>query len=47
MSYDALRRLNEVKDWNGITKITLDAIGRALSVTEPNGDTVGYEWADG
>lgn len=44
MSYDALRRLNEVKDWNGITKITLDAIGRALSVTEPNGDTVGYEW---
>lgn len=44
MSYDALRRLNEVKDWNGVTKITLDTLGRALSVTEPNGDTVGYEW---
>lgn len=23
MSYDALRRLNEVKDWNGITKSLL------------------------
>lgn len=44
MSYDALRRLNEVEDWNGITKIVLDTLGRAVSVTEPNGDTVGYEW---
>lgn len=44
MLYDALRRLNEVKDWNGVTKINLDTLGRALSVTEPNGDTVGYEW---
>lgn len=43
-SYDALSRWNEVKDWNGVTKINLDTLGRVLSVIEPNGDTVGYEW---
>ena len=45
-TYNAIGKIETItdKEAHGITKITLDAIGRALSVTEPNGDTVGYEW---
>lgn len=43
-SYDALRRLEEVKDSIGTTRIVTDALGRVLSVTDPQGKTVGYEW---
>lgn len=43
-SYDALRRLKEVKDSIGTTGIVTDALGRVLSVTDPQGRAVGYEW---
>ena len=43
-SYDALRRLKEVHDSTGITKIMTDALGRVISVTDQTGNTVGYEW---
>ena len=44
LSYNALHQLEQVKDWLGSTDITLDALGRPLSVTDPYGQTVGYEW---
>lgn len=44
LSYDALRRLKEVKDMLGTTSITMDKMGRALSVTDSYGKTTGYEW---
>lgn len=43
-SYDALRSLKEVKDSSGITRIMSDALGRVISVTDPSGKAVGYEW---
>ncbi|MBE5896453.1 MAG: RHS repeat protein, partial [Lachnospiraceae bacterium] len=43
-SYDALAHLKEMKDWNGTTCIVNDALGRALEVTDPNGNLVKYEW---
>lgn len=43
-SYDALHRLEEVKDWNGTTKIMADALGRIRSVTEPDGNRISYKW---
>lgn len=42
--YNPLRQLEEVKDWFGTTKIELDALGRALSVTDFRGKKVSYEW---
>lgn len=47
LSYDALNHLETVKDWNGTTKIITDALGRTLSVTEPDGRMVSYEWGNG
>lgn len=44
LSYNALHRLEQVKDWLGSTDITMDALGRPLTVTDPYGQTVGYEW---
>ena len=44
LSYNALHQLEQVKDWLGSTDITLDALGRPLSVTDAYGQTVGYEW---
>ncbi|MBO5062624.1 MAG: RHS repeat protein, partial [Prevotella sp.] len=44
LSYNALHQLEQVKDWLGNTDITLDALGRPLAVTDPYGQTVGYEW---
>lgn len=43
-SYDALKKLKEIQDSSGITSIITDALGRVISVTDPAGKTVGYEW---
>ena len=43
-SYDALSHLKEMRDWNGVTSIVSDAMGRALSVTDDQGQIVKYEW---
>lgn len=47
LSYDALHHLEEIKDWDGTTKIVTDALGRTLSVTGPDGRKVSYEWGAG
>lgn len=44
LSYDALKRLCAVEDWNGTTKIEHDEAGRPSKVTAPSGECVGYEW---
>lgn len=44
LSYDALRRLKEIKDTLGTTSILTDKMGRTVSVTDSFGKTVGYEW---
>ena len=44
LTYNAIRQLEEVKDWLGTTKIAIDEAGRIASVTDPYGKTVGYEW---
>lgn len=44
LSYNALRQLEEVKDWLGTTTFLLDMAGRPLSVTDSTGGTIGYEW---
>lgn len=43
-SYDALRRLKEVRDSRGMTSIMTDALGRVVSVTDPAGKNIAYEW---
>lgn len=43
-SYDALCRLKEVRDSRGKTSIMTDALGRVVSVTDPAGKNVAYEW---
>lgn len=45
-SYNALRQLKEVEDWIGKTQIELDALGRPLSVTNPDGKTIQYRWGN-
>ena len=42
--YDALNILKEVKDHLGITRIESDILGRTVKVTNPGGETVGYEY---
>ncbi len=44
MQYDALNRLTRVKDSLGTTCIKRDRTGRITAVTDPNGQTVSYEW---
>lgn len=44
MSYNALKQLTEMQDWLGTTHMELDALGRPLSVTDPYGKEVSYEW---
>ena len=44
MTYNAIRQLEEVRDWLGTTKIAMDEAGHIASVTDPYGKTVGYEW---
>ena len=44
MQYDALNRLTRVKDSLGTTSIKRDRTGRITAITDPNGQTVSYEW---
>ena len=44
LTYNAIRQLEEVKDWLGTTKIAMDEAGRVSSGTDPYGKPVGYEW---
>lgn len=44
LTYNAIRQLEEVKDWLGTTRISMDEAGRVSSATDPYGKTVGYEW---
>lgn len=44
LSYDAMRRLTEVKDWLGITKITKDGLGRTIEVSYPDDKRVSYRY---
>jgi YD repeat-containing protein len=48
LTYNAIRQLEEVKDWLGTTKIAMDEAGRIVSVTDPYGkpwDMNGEAWA--
>ncbi len=42
--YNAIAVLEEVKEKIGLTKIESDILGRTIKVTDPNGETVGYEY---
>ena len=42
LGYNALRHLQEVEDWMGITKIETDANGRTKKVTYPDGKELSY-----
>ena len=44
LSYDALRRLTEVKDWLGTTRITNDSLGRTTEVIYPDNRKVSYTY---
>jgi len=43
-SYNALKQLIEIKDWLGITCITVDEVGRAQKITDHNGKKVEYTY---
>ena len=43
-SYSAINLLKEVQDKIGLTKIESDIVGRTISVTNPDGQRVGYEY---
>ena len=49
LTYNAIRQLEEVKDWLGTTKIAMDEAGRVSSVHRPNTEKRsgmnGEEWA--
>ena len=42
LSYNALRQLEEMEDWLGITRIQMDKRGRATKVSYPDGKGVSY-----
>lgn len=42
--YNSLRQLIQIKDWLGITDVEPDEYGRAVKVTDHNGNSVGYEY---
>ena len=42
--YNELKQLIRIKDWLGITDVVPDEYGRVVSVTDYNGNTVGYEY---
>ena len=44
LKYDALNILQEVEDHLGLTKIDTDNLGRCVSVTNPDGEKVSYEY---
>ena len=43
-SYNEFGHLEKIKDWIGVTEITNDSVGRALSIKYPNGKQVSYEY---
>ncbi len=43
-TYNELRYLQEVEDWDGKTKIENDSLGRAVGVTYPNGEKIEYTY---
>lgn len=43
-AYNALRQLTEVRDSLGTTSFVLDALGRVLKATGPDGRSTGYGW---
>ena len=44
LSYNLLRQLTAIEDWLGITKIEVDALGRAKKITNHQDKAVSYEW---
>ena len=44
LSYNALRQLEEVEDWLGITRIQSDVLGRTTKVIYPDGKEVKYTY---
>ena len=44
--YDPLRRLKEIKDTLGITRIERDSLGREISITDHKGRNVSYSYDD-
>ena len=44
LSYDALRKLTQVKDWLGTTNIENDLLGRVIKITDHKERTLKYEW---
>lgn len=45
--YDALKKLKEMEDWLGITRMENDALGRPVKITDHQGRAVSYEWNTG
>lgn len=43
LSYNERKQLVQLQDWNGITKIESDILGRAIKVETPDQETVEYE----
>ena len=43
-TYDPLHQLTEIQDWLGTTRIELDDMGRAKSITDYKGRTTSYQW---
>lgn len=43
LSYNERKQLVQLQDWNGITKIESDILGRPVKVETPNQETVEYE----
>lgn len=42
--YDALKRLTQLEDWLGITRVDRDAAGNVVSVTDHEGNKTCYTW---
>ena len=42
--YDRRKHLTEVSDWNGKTAIQPDTMGRTLRITDPEENTISFEW---
>lgn len=43
-TYNSLKKLTEIKDWLGITKIERDEAGRPVKISDYKGEEVGYQW---
>ena len=44
LQYNALRQLTEIQDWLGVTKIEVDPLGRATTITNHNDEVVSYSY---